>query len=51
MRTLPAYFSDNYISLLPGEKRTIAIAFPVGATTSALGMRGWNLAGQQIAIR
>ncbi len=27
-RILPAYFSDNYVSLLPGESREIEIAYP-----------------------
>ena len=26
-RILPAYFSDNYVSLLPGEKRVIEISY------------------------
>jgi hypothetical protein len=27
-RILPAYFSDNYVSLLPGEKRVVEISYP-----------------------
>ena len=26
-RILPAYYSDNYISLLPGEEKEIAVTF------------------------
>ncbi|MGH9529954.1 MAG: glycoside hydrolase family 2 TIM barrel-domain containing protein, partial [Terriglobales bacterium] len=29
-RILPAYYSDNYISLLPGENRQIEIEYPAG---------------------
>jgi hypothetical protein len=49
-RILPAYYSDNYISLLPGEKRSVTIAFPAGEDAPALGLRAWNLAEEKIAI-
>ena len=47
-RILPAYYSENYVSLLPGEARTIAIAFPAGASRPAIGLRGWNLETETI---
>jgi len=31
---LPAYFSDGYINLLPGEKRTITLDMPKNATSN-----------------
>jgi hypothetical protein len=49
-RILPAYLSDNYISLLPGEQRTITVEFPAGAGAPAFGLRGWNLATQTVAV-
>jgi hypothetical protein len=44
-RVLPAYYSDNYISLLPGEERTIAVHVP--SASAGMGdfhftLRGWN---------
>jgi hypothetical protein len=42
MRILPAYYDDNYISLLPGEERTVTIRFPAGSSRPAIGLRGWN---------
>jgi hypothetical protein len=45
-RVLPAYYSDNYISLLPGEERTIAVHAPLdsaGAGKLHFTVRGWNL--------
>jgi Exo-beta-D-glucosaminidase Ig-fold domain len=42
-RILPAYYNENYVSLLPGESRTITIAFPAGEQKPAIGVRGWNL--------
>jgi hypothetical protein len=51
-RILPAYFSDNYVSLLPGETRDIDIEFPPAAAhgPTQLTVRGWNLAPQTIAV-
>jgi beta-galactosidase/beta-glucuronidase len=43
-RILPAYYSDNYVSLLPGERRVIDIAYPASAGQGAphVTLRGWN---------
>jgi Glycosyl hydrolase 2 galactose-binding domain-like/Exo-beta-D-glucosaminidase Ig-fold domain/Glycosyl hydrolases family 2/Glycosyl hydrolases family 2, TIM barrel domain len=51
-RILPAYFTDNYVSLLPGETRTIEIDYPPDSAHGAaqLAIRGWNLASQTIPI-
>jgi hypothetical protein len=40
---LPAYFSDNYVSLLPGEARMVTVRYPVGRGKATIRMRGWNL--------
>ncbi|MFP5207380.1 MAG: glycoside hydrolase family 2 protein, partial [Acidobacteriota bacterium] len=50
-RILPAYWSDNYVSLLPGEHRTLTVEFPAGNDPIAFGLRGWNLPTQTIAVR
>jgi hypothetical protein len=44
-RILPAYYSDNYISLLPNEQRTIQIAYPTSAGHAhpVIALRGWNI--------
>jgi hypothetical protein len=44
-RILPAYFSDNYVSLLPGESKVVRIEIPASAQTGeiALNLRGWNV--------
>jgi hypothetical protein len=44
-RLLPAYLSDNYISLLPGEERTIIIHLPKESHHAKLsfGLHGWNI--------
>lgn len=42
---LPAFYSDNYISLLPEEERTITIDIPESDAKLALRLkiRGWNV--------
>jgi uncharacterized protein (DUF1778 family) len=50
-RILPAYYSDNYVSLLPGEARRIEIRYPRGANPSArLNIRGWNVVPASVAV-
>ncbi|HEY6339708.1 MAG TPA: LamG-like jellyroll fold domain-containing protein [Candidatus Sulfotelmatobacter sp.] len=51
-RILPAYFSDNYVSLFPGESREIEIQYPAKAAngTAQLAVRGWNIQKQTVAV-
>jgi len=44
-QVLPAYYSDNYLSLLPGEERSVTISLPDAARTGGmrLQLRGWNI--------
>jgi hypothetical protein len=51
-QVLPAYFTDNYVSLLPGETRTVEIRYPTAkASTSGVTLRGWNVAASSIPLR
>jgi hypothetical protein len=51
-RILPAYYSDNYTSLMPGESRTLSIAYPRSITHGDLKveLRGWNLKPASIVV-
>jgi beta-galactosidase/beta-glucuronidase len=51
-RILPAYYSDNYVSLLPGERREVSIRYPAksAAGQSVVGMRAWNLPSQTVQV-
>jgi beta-galactosidase/beta-glucuronidase len=50
-RVLPAYWSDNYVSLLPGETRTITIRAPKTAPAPvSIGMRGWNVVESEVQV-
>lgn len=44
-QVLPAYFSDNYLSLLPGETRTVTIraAKALAGPTPSIRLRGFNV--------
>jgi glycosyl hydrolase family 2/Ig-like domain-containing protein/concanavalin A-like lectin/glucanase superfamily protein len=43
-RILPAFYSDNYVSLLPGEHKSIEIRYPRSRAGAArLNLRGWNI--------
>jgi hypothetical protein len=52
-RILPAYYSDNYVSLLPGETREIEIEYPASASKGApsVNLRGWNLAPMVVPMQ
>ncbi|HZD49962.1 MAG TPA: LamG-like jellyroll fold domain-containing protein [Silvibacterium sp.] len=50
-RILPAYYSDNYISLLPGETREITIQYPAkDGLQPKIDLRGWNLVLRTIDV-
>ncbi len=51
-QVLPAYFSDNYVSLLPGESRTVTVRYPSAKAKDArVALRGWNVAPSVETIR
>jgi hypothetical protein len=51
-RILPAYLSDNYISLLPNETRELDIEYPNSAASSPpqIALRGWNIVPQTMPV-
>ncbi|HEY1725890.1 MAG TPA: LamG-like jellyroll fold domain-containing protein [Steroidobacteraceae bacterium] len=51
-RVLPAYYSDNYLSLLPGESRVLQVRCPNdGPACVAVAIRGWNVAPTRVAVQ
>jgi hypothetical protein len=52
-RILPAYYSDNYVSLLPGESKTVEIEFPPSSAKGQpkVNLRGWSLAETSVAVK
>ncbi len=51
-RILPAFYSDNYISVLPGEEKTITIDYtPIANEKTAVDIYGWNVTDRLIEIK
>ena len=51
-RILPAYLSDNYVSLLPGEMRELTIDYRSPAHAKPeIRLRGWNIAPVTVPVR
>jgi hypothetical protein len=48
-RVLPAFYSDNYVALLPGEAKTITVRYPAALKASpSLRLYGWNVARLEV---
>jgi hypothetical protein len=51
-RILPTFYSDNYISVLPGETKKITIDYtPVANENAAVELYGWNVEDKVIGIK
>jgi hypothetical protein len=42
-RILPVYYGDNYLSLLPGEKRALTVEIPAATAPLSMTVDGWNI--------
>lgn len=50
-RVLPAFYSDNYVALMPGESRTVIVRSPVAAgQVAAVSLRGWNVIEADVPV-
>jgi hypothetical protein len=52
-RVLPVYYSDNYVSLMPGESKTLSAGFEAGAGAQGplkLSLRAWNSPETSVAV-
>ncbi|TCD11621.1 glycosyl hydrolase [Pedobacter frigidisoli] len=50
-RILPAFYDDNYVSILPGESKTIMVEYTGSPSDVALEVYGWNVERQRVNIR
>ncbi len=52
-RLLPVFYTDNYISILPGESKTITLDYTPqpGAPAPLVSVRGWNVAEQFYPVK
>jgi len=52
LRLLPVFYSDNYISVLPGEAKTITLDYtPKAGVAPVVSVRGWNLAEKTYPVK
>jgi len=47
---LPAYFSDGYFTLLPGEKKTMTVSYPALINNPKIKTDGYNVKGDYLQI-
>ncbi len=49
---LPVLWSDNYVSILPGESRELTARFPTvdDVSDAALALQGWNVAAIEVGL-
>ena len=51
-RILPAFYTDNYVALLPGESKQIEITYPESVSGApSVRLRGWNVVQQEVRAR
>ena len=48
-RLLPVFFSDNYVSVLPGQTRTVRMEYN-GKESGQVTVEGWNVKKQTIEV-
>ena len=49
-RILPAFYDDNYVSILPGESRMITVDYN-GVQKTAIEVYGWNVERQKVTVQ
>lgn len=51
-RVLPAYYSDNYVTLLPGDSQRLEVRCPLaGSACASIAVRGWNVEPLSAPVR
>lgn len=52
-RLLPVFYSDNYVSVLPGESKTVTLDYTPkpGAAPPQVSVSGWNVTEKYVEVR
>ncbi len=50
-RVLPVFYSDNYISVMPGEQKIVTMEYTGAVKKTAISVTGWNVAEQIVEIK
>lgn len=49
-RLLPVFYSDNYVSVLPGGSTTVVLDYPPGGPAPLVSVEGWNVEKQLLPV-
>jgi mannosylglycoprotein endo-beta-mannosidase len=50
-RVMPVFYSDNYVSVLPGEQKTVVLDYNLPVIKSIVSVRGWNLVEELVTVK
>jgi mannosylglycoprotein endo-beta-mannosidase len=50
-RILPSFYDDNYVSILPGESKTVTVEYTGKQSNLAVEVYGWNVEKQKVNIQ
>ncbi|MFD2871192.1 glycoside hydrolase family 2 TIM barrel-domain containing protein [Mucilaginibacter ximonensis] len=50
-RVMPVFYSDNYVSVLPGEQKTVVLDYDLNITKPKVAVRGWNLVEELVDVK
>ena len=52
-RILPVFYGDNYVSVAPGEKRTLSIEYSPGVSSAGalVSISGWNVGLRYLSVK
>jgi hypothetical protein len=49
-RLLPVFYSDNYVSVPPGQQKTVTLDYTPGAALPLVSLEGWNVPEQFVPV-
>jgi len=50
-RVMPVFYSDNYVSVLPGEQKTVTLDYDLNIAKPKVAIRGWNLVEEMVEVK
>jgi mannosylglycoprotein endo-beta-mannosidase len=50
-RVLPVFYSDNYVTVLPGEQKVVLLDYDLAVTNPKVAVRGWNKIEELITVK
>jgi mannosylglycoprotein endo-beta-mannosidase len=48
---VPVFYSDNYVSVLPGEQKMVVIDYNLPVVNPRVSVRGWNLVEKMVDVK